>query len=457
MNFVPLSIRLICWSMEIRSGSSTAPVNEQSRLLASEMWPKTMGKRVCLIRHGYYPGDMLFHREAKALRDYGFEVEVLCLADKGQPFQETVNGVQVYRLPLQRVKKGIGHYLLQYFSFFTLTALVITILHLRRRYAFIQVNTMPDFLVFTTFIPRLLGTKIMLHMYEPTPELWATRLGITQKTDLKQASLGQHLIVKLLQWIEQVSLRYCHAAFTVTQQLKDTLTARGADPNKTTVILNVPDPDLFEVDPEETLQYHQSETSNHHFTLICHGAIEERYGHDTMLQAIDIVQADIPEVQLLITGFGSYLDQFLDQIESMGLQDHVNFLGYVPVAQLVAELRRADIGIVAQKDSLYSNLIHTGKMYDFLTFEKPVIASRLRAIEAYFDDQSLCYFTPGDPEDLARAILDLYYHPQRRETLVQNAKGLYEHYKWEMQREKYWAAYAKLASVSHRSPITKVG
>jgi glycosyltransferase involved in cell wall biosynthesis len=403
-----------------------------------------MAKRVCLVRHGYYPQDMLVRREALALRDHGFDVDVLCLRGRNQMTTEDTDGLYVRRLPLGRSKGTVIRYLHDYLSFFLLAAVILTIRHLRRRYAFIQVNTMPDFLVFATLVPRLLGAKIMLQMYEPTPELWATRLGLTQEKDLERAKFGQKAFIRTLRWIQQVSLRYVHAAFAVTQQLKDNFVSHGADPDKITVVLNVPDPRLFRLTTGEESGERQTSTASDRFTLICHGAIEERYGHDTMLQAIAALRSSVPSLQLRITGDGGYRDEFLAQVKALGLQDRVQYLGFVPLAQLVAELRRADVGIAAQKSSVYSNLIHTGKMYDYLDFGKPVIASRLQAIQAYFDDDSLCFFTAGDSDDLARAILELYEKPNRRSTLIDNSRRLYQRYCWKVQCEEYWAAYARL-------------
>lgn len=405
-----------------------------------------MTKRACIVRHSsYYPHDMLVRREALALRDFGLDVDVFCLRGRDQPAREDVDGLHVWRLPLRRSKGGAGRYLYEYAVFFVMAAFMLTWQHLRRPYAFIQVNTMPDFLVFATLIPRLLGAKILLQLYEPTPELWATRLGMTQEADIARASWPRRALINMLARIQQASLRYAHAAFAVTQQLKDSFVARGADPDKITVILNVPDARLFDMESEDAGAESATLTMpDGHFTLICHGAIEERYGHDTMLQAIAQLRASIPGLHLRITGWGGYRDQFLAQIEALDLQEAVHYLGYVSFAQLAAELRRADVGIVAQKASVYSHLVHTGKMYDYLAFEKPVLASRLRSVQAYFDDDSLCFFEPGDPDSLAAAILDLYQRPEKRQALVANSQRLYEQYQWKKQREIYLAAYQSL-------------
>ena len=170
------------------------------------------------------------------------------------------------------------------------------------------------------------------------------------------------------------------------------------------------------------------------------------------LEAIRSLKSVIPGIRLRVTGKGSYLEEFLAKIQALGLEGQVQYLGYVPWAQLVEELRGADVGIVAQKSSLYSNLVHTGKMYDYLYFHKPVIASRLEAVNAYFDDESLCYFVPGDADDLARAVRYLYEHPEARGSFASNGRRLYNHYRWKRQRMAYLAVSRALAGLSVAEP-----
>jgi glycosyltransferase involved in cell wall biosynthesis len=83
-------------------------------------------------------------------------------------------------------------------------------------------------------------------------------------------------------------------------------------------------------------------------------------------------------------------------------------------------------------------------MYDFLAFGKPVLATRLKSVQAYFGEDALRFFEPGDPESLAQGILDLYQHPEKRQTLVENSQKLYNQYKWENQKQVYLSTYRTL-------------
>jgi len=384
-----------------------------------------VAKQACIVRQGTYPYDLLIRREAEALRDGGFKVDVICQRSSEDKAEETIDGVRVYRLPITLRRGGIIPYVTSYICFFLSVAFRLTALHLRHRYSLIQVNTMPDFLVFATLVPRLMGAKVGLVMYEPMPELWATLY-------------NNQFLIKLLEITQRLAIAYAHVVFAVTQQQKDTFVARGANPNKITVILNAPDTHLWEQFVPDT------PATNEHFTLICHGAIEERYGHDTMLQAVQRARSQTSNLRLRILGNGSYRDRFLAQIKEMGLETFVQYVGWVPLQQMVVELHNADVGIVAQKSSPYSNLVHTGKMYDFLAFGKPVLASRLGAVRAYFGEDALRFFEPGDPESLAEAILDLCQHPDKRQALADNSQKLYDQYKWERQKEIYLSTYRAL-------------
>ncbi len=394
-----------------------------------------MTGRVCLIRQSIYPLDLLVRREAETLCQAGYETHVICLKRLEQEYdrqlEEVINGVFVHHLPLRRVKTSTTRYMFDYLSFAVLAFFKVAGLHLKRHFDVIQVNNMPDLLVFAALIPRLLGAKVVSMMYEPTPELWEAKYGSQPP--------------RLLKMIEQRSLAFVNQSFTVTQQLKNAYVSRGANPDKIKVVLNAPEEELLDIKTVPTPAGDKKDG----FTLICHGAIEERYGQDTILEAIALVRPQIPNLRARILGKGTYIDGMLEKRKKLCLEDCVDYLGYVSLEQMVQEIRAADIGIVAQKSSPYSNLVHTGKMYDYIVLEKPVITSRLKAVEAYFGEEAFVYFEPANPQSLAEGILDLYHHPEKMKSLVKNARDLYKRYCWEQQKEIYLSTYREI--LNHKS------
>src|SRR3712207_5718329 len=140
--------------------------------------------RVCVLRQGWFPLDPRVRREVDALLDAGHEVDVVCLRHADDPLRERDGRLRILRLPFPQSKGGALRYLLQYGLFFVLAAFFATALHLRRRYDVVQVNTLPDPLVFAALVPRLLGARVMLDLHECMPEFFATKFGTTLRHPL---------------------------------------------------------------------------------------------------------------------------------------------------------------------------------------------------------------------------------------------------------------------------------
>ena len=140
-------------------------------------------------------------------------------------------------------------------------------------------------------------------------------------------------------------------------------------------------------------------------------------------------------------------------IESYELQDVVQFEGWVSKARLNDILHSADVGVVAQKASPYSHLVHTNKMIDYWIFGLPVIASRLHAVSQLYDDEVVEYFDPGNASDLAAAIRRLHMDPARRAKLARNGKLAHLRNGWATQRVSYLSVFnSLLGNVTTRTP-----
>lgn len=384
--------------------------------------------RVCIVRQnvGYEP---MIRREANALRDEGFHVEVICMRGADGPACEVVNGVEVTYLPVSLHSSSKARYLLDYSRFFLRVSAILARRHLRRRYAVVQVNTMPDALVFAALVPKLLGARVIAYMHEPSPELAET-------------IFGPGLLPRVLAAVEQRVLRFADVAITVTEELKARYVERGARADRIEVVLNGVDPAdrLGDWSPPDV----GAEAGS--FTVISHGTIEDRYGYDTIVHAASILRADLPDLRVVLLGRGRQVNEIRARIDALGLGEIVRFEGWVTEERLNDLLHSADVGVVAQKASPYSDLVHTNKMVDFWIFGLPVIASRLRAVSELYDDTVLEYFEPGNPDDLARAIRRLHDEPGRREELARNGRIAHETHGWPVQRRVYVAVYRSLLS-----------
>jgi glycosyltransferase involved in cell wall biosynthesis len=380
--------------------------------------------RACILRQNDWY-DQQVRREAEALADAGFDVEVLLMRAADAPRRAVVNGVTVIRLPLRR-RDSMAGTLLGYGLFLLFAAGFLSVQHIRKRYAVVQANSLPDFLVFAALVPKLLGCRVVAYLQEPTPELAET-------------ILGRKRLTSFLSRIEQRSIRFADHTVTVTQQLKHRYVERGASADRITVVLNCPDPATFLGDWSPPPR-----SSESGFVAVCHGTIEERYGQDTIISAARILHSEIPDLRVVITGSGSRTRELADAIADYELQDVVQFEGWVSQKRLNEILYSADIGIVAQKASPYSHLVHTNKMVDYWIFGLPVIASRLQALSDLYDDRFVEYFGPGDAAELAAAIRRLHADAARRAELARNGEIAQLKNGWATQRIIYLGVFDSL-------------
>jgi glycosyltransferase involved in cell wall biosynthesis len=385
----------------------------------------TRAPRVMIVRQtDLY--EMPVRRQAEALTNAGYRVEVLVMRKPDRPRRICVNGVTVTSLPASIAKTSKVGYAAGYAWFFALVTVTLASRSIRRRYRVVQINTMPDFLVLAAFVPKLRGTRVVAYMNEPSPELAETLYGSRRM---------RQFMVRA----EQAALRFADHAVTVTSQLRDRYVERGADPARISVVLNG-------TDRSTRLAGWQPTTSRDGdvFVVVCHGTIEERYGQDTIVEAAALLRKTIPNLRVVFTGRGSFVEEMLALAGRLGVADIVSFEGWVENTRLNDLLHSADLGVVAQKASPYSHLVSTNKMIDYWVHGLPVIASRLDAVSAMFGDDVLEYYQPGDAASLAAAIRHLHDDPARRATLAAAGVGAQERYGWASQRLAYLAVYDAL-------------
>jgi glycosyltransferase involved in cell wall biosynthesis len=382
--------------------------------------------RICIVRHYYYPEDPRSRREAEALAAAGHHVDILTLRHAGEPAREVINGVHVRRLPVQHYRGSYLHYAYEYGAFFVLSFLILTARFVRRRYDIVQVNSLPDFLVFAAAVCKLFGARLVLDMHECTPELFCTKYRV---------SLG-HPAVRLLAWVEQRCLGFADQVITCTPQQREIFASRGTPPEKIAVVLNSANSAIFRPRTAEPMLWQPGGS----FELVAHGLIAERYGLDTMVRAVALLTCEIHGIVLHIYGKGDYLPEVEALAHRLGVADRVIAHGFVPQEELLEGIGRANAGVIAAKRDKFRDLTHTQKMFEYVAMRKPVVIAETSAIRTHFDESCFQFFASDDPADLARALRELYNNPDRAVAMVKAASRLYRAYAWDAQRHVYCGA-----------------
>jgi glycosyltransferase involved in cell wall biosynthesis len=387
-----------------------------------------------MVVHAYYPlGETRVQREAMALRDRGFEVMVLCLRNPGESRKDEVDGVSVLRLPVSRHRgSSFAAQLFEYLLFFSLVAVVLTALHLRRRFDSIQVHNLPDFLVFAALIPRLMGTPVILDLHDLMPEFFAARTESRLDAPLVRAVALQ----------ERLSCRFASHVITVTDGWRETLIQRAVARDKVSVVMNVADAEVFQKSSEEPV------VDSERFELLYHGTFTYRYGVDLIVTAAHLLGDEVPGLHVSLLGDGDSRTELVELIERLGVGDRVTISeGMVGVDDLPLAISRADVGVVPNRSNVFTDGILPTKLLEYVAMGVPVLAARTAAVESYFDDTEVEYFAPGDAEDLAKHVKILHGDPIRRRTLTRNADVFNRRYPWSAIAADYAALVDRLSGV----------
>jgi len=388
-------------------------------------------KRVCIVRNRYYSFLIPNRRNIETLVSYGYEVDVVCLKKKGEKSEDIIGGVRVYRLPVEHHRGGILRYAFEYFSFFFLAFWKLAWLSLRRRYQVVEVSGIPDFLVFTAIIPKLLGATVIFYLLDHTPEVFMEHFMVS----------SDHAVIKLLRLVERTSARwadYCVGTQIINRQI---LESHGVPSSKISVILNVPDDNAFK---------HRPSPSNDDgiFRLITHGTLLERYGVQTLIRAVPLLIKEIPHLKVKVVGDGEYRPQLEQLAQFLDVTKYVDFTGLVPQVEIPTYIAEAHIGVVTILTK--TNPMLPNKLFEYLAMGKPAVSASIPAIKAYFDYNSVMYYEPDDEHDLACCILELYRNPEKRAALAASGSAAYQKYHWSEMKYEYLNVFNKLTKEENR-------
>ena len=381
-------------------------------------------KRVCHILHGPYLVDSRVKLEAEALVDAGYAVDVICISEEGQPSRGVVNGVNVYRLPLARKRGSRLRYAWEYIAFFALTSLVLT-LRLGKRYRVIHVNNMPDFLVFTAVIPRLLGSKVLLDVHDPMPELFQSKYALGETS----------FVVRALRWQLKRSMGFADAVLTVSDEMRRHLNALV--PNKyPAVLMNMPNSDFISsaLLPESDRFKEKSR-----FRLLYTGTISERYGLHIVIRALPRLKERVPGIELCVIGWGDQVEELQALAQQLGVSDIVEFRGRVPWTEIPDLIKQADVGVSVLLKDVHTDLCFIGKVIEYVTAGLPTIVSRTRTMENYYGDDVVKFVAPGDVRSFEEAVIELYENPDKMRSMSRKGIALRDRWNWEVERAKYVA------------------
>ena len=378
-------------------------------------------RRICHIVQSYYPHDPRIRRQAEALAEAGFDVDVICLRGPNEKPREVVNGVKAIRLPLSRQRGSSLRYLFEYGAFFLMASVALA-LRLTNKYHVIHVSNLPDFLVITALLPKLFGTKVVLDEHDPMPELFMSKFGVDENSKF----------IRFIRWQEKISVRFAHHVLTVNNAMRNHyLPVAGKIP--VSVVMNLPDEKLFKPVDDYTCKTAQGSK----FVLLYTGTVSGTYGLGMVIEAVSNLCERIPNIHLKIVGEGPDIPALRELAKRLHIEERVEFTGVVPFAQIPPIIAQSDIGISTLKLDVLTNMCFNNKSAEYVAMGLPAIVTRNPVVERHFPEGIVRFFEPGSVESFEQAVLDLHMNPELRKEMSAKGISFSKTANWSSEKTKY--------------------
>jgi glycosyltransferase involved in cell wall biosynthesis len=384
------------------------------------------GKRAAVLVYGYYPADSRVRRAAEAMIKAGMATDVFCLSENPAELpQESVDGVNVFRLPLTHTRGGKSSYISKYLKYFFKAFLWLSKQRSRQRYDVVHVHNMPDFLIFAALVDKLRGATLILDLHDPMPELMMSIYG------LKTADWQ----VRVLRALERSSIRFANVVLTPNIAFRDLFNSRGCPPGKMKIIMNSPEA-IF--NPERYPGGRKDNRTERTFRIMHHGSIVHRHGLDLMIEAAAKVRSRIPGLQVDIYGPQEpYLDTVLEQARALGISDIVHYHGNKNANEIAQAILETDLGVIPNRRSTFTEINFPTRIFEYLVMGRLVVAPATRGITDYFGPDDLLMYEQNNVDQLAERILWVREHPEAANDILERARRVYQKHRWTDEENRF--------------------
>ncbi len=166
--------------------------------------------------------------------------------------------------------------------------------------------------------------------------------------------------------------------------------------------------------------------------------LEAIYDNASAIRALALLRERFPQARLTLAGTGPQRAELQALVESLGLQQAVQFTGRLERQALAALLREADLLL---NPSLADNMPNS--VLEALASGLPVVATAVGGVPHLVEhERTALLVPPRDPEALAAAALRLLDNPDLAETLRRNGLMEAQRYTWQQVAPRLARAYA---------------
>ncbi len=384
---------------------------------------------VCIIVENLpVPFDRRVWQEARALRDAGYRVSVVC--PKGPGFtasRETLEGIEIFRHPIWEARSTLG-YLFEY-SWALLAEFFLALrVYARSRFRILHACNPPDTIFLIGLFFKIFGVRFIFDHHDLNPELYIAKFG------------RGGFFYRVLCLAERLTFRTANVSIATNESYREVAISRGGmKPERVFVVRSAPELETIRRQPTPT-EIKRRET----FRVVYLGVMGQQEGLDLWLESIATIleRRKDNDTLFVLIGSGTELPRLKKLAAEKGLEGAVKFTGRIPDDELAAYLSTADVCVAPDPKNPMNDKSTMNKILEYMAYGRPVVLFDLTEGRRSAGDAAL-YARPNDPVDFAEKVLELLDSESLRRQLGERGrKRIEESLNWTNEKKALLAAYA---------------
>jgi glycosyltransferase involved in cell wall biosynthesis len=381
-----------------------------------------MTMRIGMVYQAQFPPAERIEKIAKTLAAAGHDVHLLCNSYAPSYRREEV----IDRLAVRRIGPALSNETMSRVVKFPLFANPVWLIQLIRfvhrfRLEAIHVIDLP-LAPAAWAVAHAFNIRVIMDMWENYPEAlkgWA-------RDNWKTRWFKNPAVARAVErWIVP---RMDHVIVVVEEQ-RERLIADGVEAGRISVVTNAVDMELFNTPiPPRATWLDEPAT----YKLVYVGFITVERGLEDIVRAIALLRPRMPFIRFYIGGSGPHERRIRDLVAQQGVEDFVQFLGFVPFNEIRLYVEKSDLCVIPHVNNTFINTTMPNKLFQYMVMGKPVLVSDARPLARIVrESRSGFIFESGNPSSAAACIEAAYAARADHSIGERGRRQVLEHYTWD--------------------------
>jgi glycosyltransferase involved in cell wall biosynthesis len=362
---------------------------------------------------------------------------VICPKAAGDPAEEVIEGITIYKYRPARGGNGVAAFVREYLYSLIATAWLCRKAWRRQRFDVVQACNPPDIFWTIALALRLKGVKFVFDHHDLCPELYESRFG--------RRAGPLYWGLRLLEWC---TFQTAHHVISTNESYREVAMRRGHKrASDVTVVRTGPDPESL----QKSAAVPARRRGRDHLVAYL-GVMGPQDGVDLAVRAADQVVHGLgrTDVSFTFMGSGDSLDDLIALRDRLGLGDYVELTGRVPDSVVSEVLSTANVALCPDPKTPLNDVSTMNKTMEYMAFSIPVVAFDLHETRISAKDAAV-YVGSNDVAQFAQAIVDLLDDEPRRTAMAEVGRSrVVDTLAWSHQRANYLWVYGLLAPAASR-------